>query len=92
MQILASITIGAALFALQNFDIFIVIEKFGFPVAVAVVMFWYFNRQVTRKDNELLEYRQQTLESLNDQTVFLKKLLDEARTANDGICKFTHPK
>ncbi len=85
---------GMAFWLFQNFDLVAIAREFGFPVVVCSVMFIYFNRQIGKGGASLDGYRHETLEELQSQTEFLKKLLSEAQQANychakeTDICKF----
>ena len=87
MRILYSSSIAFVFYAFQNFDFIVILREFGFPIIVAVVMFWYFSRQISRRDDVVTEFRVHMLNSLNDQTTFLRKLLEEARQTN-AVCRF----
>lgn len=59
---------------------FAIIDKYGFPTAVAAVMFVYFNRQLSKSNSDKDGYRKETVD-------LLKGLLSEAK-ATKAFCKF----
>lgn len=80
----ALVSIAYGLF--QSVDFFGVIDKYGFPTAVAVAMFLYFSRQINRKDAESNSYRADVLAEQKDQTTYLRSMLAEQRKA--AVCHY----
>ena len=78
--------INIAYFLFQSFDIVTILDKFGFPIAVSIIMFIYFNRQIQKKDKDIDGYREQILAEQHEQTAHLKNLLKETKASN--FCKF----
>lgn len=61
--------------------LFSVWDKYGFPVIVAIAMFVYFQRQLTKSNDDKDNYRGQMI-------ALLERLLGEAQTSNKLACKF----
>ncbi len=92
-----SAAFGIAFWLFQNVDLITILDKYGFPTLVAVVMFIYFQRQVNLTGKALTDqqaladgYRRETLEEQKSQTEYLRKLLSEARAAT--ACKYESKK
>jgi hypothetical protein len=54
----------------QNLDILQLLEKFGYPVVISIVLFLYFRKQLEKKDSEFCDL-------MKENNAYLKSLVDK---------------
>lgn len=84
----------AVMMMFQNVDLFVILDKYGLPLALAAGIFIYLSREIkqVRKDKATSDQENDTLRQLmldeqKTQTEYLRNLLSEAKTAN-VICRY----